>query len=243
MSRDGNDKYQEHLLMCNDLPILKEGKATVVVMSLPKLVSDFTAIDILSNEEKSRLDNFIVKEAAWEFYYSHIQLRKILSRACRISPEKIEYSYGRHGKPYLSQHPDICFNLSHCRTYIAIGLALRTEIGVDIEYIRKIKNLDLITKKFFTSQEQKYIQKYDEKESIFFKIWVQKEAIAKALGESVYNTALKFSTVSLNGSSIQSFLDPESTQKLFIDSFSEIQDHGLSICTVKNKCSIDLKIC
>ena len=45
-------------------------------------------------------------------------------------------SYGQHGKPYLRNHPEIHFNISHCEG-LAVCVFSDTETGVDVERIRE----------------------------------------------------------------------------------------------------------
>ena len=47
-------------------------------------------------------------------------------------------SYGQHGKPYLRNHPEIHFNISHCEG-LAVCVFSDTETGVDVERIREVK--------------------------------------------------------------------------------------------------------
>ena len=48
------------------------------------------------------------------------------------------FKYGEHGKPTLTEYPEIHFNLSHCRE-AAICVIDNYPIGVDIENIRPYK--------------------------------------------------------------------------------------------------------
>ena len=50
--------------------------------------------------------------------------------------EKPVFEYGEHGKPVISGHPDIHFNMSHCRE-AAICVVSDQPVGVDIESIHR----------------------------------------------------------------------------------------------------------
>ena len=45
-------------------------------------------------------------------------------------------AYGEKGKPYFTDHPDVCFNLSHSGDYVACAIADRP-VGIDIQNERK----------------------------------------------------------------------------------------------------------
>ena len=53
--------------------------------------------------------------------------------------EKPVFEYGEHGKPSIVGHPEICFNISHCREAVLCALSDKP-IGVDIESIREYKD-------------------------------------------------------------------------------------------------------
>ena len=45
------------------------------------------------------------------------------------------FEYGEHGKPYIVGHPDIHFNISHCKEAVLCVTSPRP-VGVDVEFIR-----------------------------------------------------------------------------------------------------------
>ena len=52
--------------------------------------------------------------------------------------EKPVFEYGEHGKPFLVGHPNIHFNLSHCRE-AAICIIDSKPVGIDVESIREYR--------------------------------------------------------------------------------------------------------
>ena len=93
-------------------------------------------------------------------------------------PEEI--ALGEHGKPYLKNHPDIHFNISHSHGYALCALAARP-VGVDIEKIVPIR--DALIKKTLTEEEQSAFARLIEsgcpKEELFFRFWTLKESYLK----------------------------------------------------------------
>lgn len=63
-------------------------------------------------------------------------------------------SYGQHGKPYLRNHPEIHFNISHCEG-LAVCVFSDTETGVDVERIREVK--EKVIPKVFDRAEQELL--------------------------------------------------------------------------------------
>jgi len=85
-----------------------------------------------------------------------------------------------HGKPYLIDHPNIHFNISHTGNAFVCALA-DEPVGVDIETEKRFHKG--IARKFFTVDEQKYVfDKPNRQHERFTEIWVKKEAYVKWLG-------------------------------------------------------------
>jgi len=96
----------------------------------------------------------------------------------------IEYSenclsYGSHGKPYLKNHSDVYFNISHCHE-MAVAAICNSEIGIDVENIREYR--PRVAKKVFSERENMILQASENPNETFFRIWTLKESFVKAIG-------------------------------------------------------------
>ena len=49
------------------------------------------------------------------------------------------FEYNEHGKPSIVGHPEICFNLSHCKEAAACVICDHP-VGIDVESIREYKD-------------------------------------------------------------------------------------------------------
>ena len=56
--------------------------------------------------------------------------------------QKISWSKGKHNKPYAANHPEINFNISHCRCSAVCALS-KNSIGVDVQDYASV-SLDII---------------------------------------------------------------------------------------------------
>jgi len=115
------------------------------------------------------------KLIGWALLDMALQLETgILLTDCRI--ELLE-----HGKPVISNYPDVHFNLSHSKQYFLVGLSPEP-IGVDIEMERKIT--PNLAEKVFTEREQKSLPTIEDStyRQAFLRIWTKKESYTKALG-------------------------------------------------------------
>jgi 4'-phosphopantetheinyl transferase len=137
----------------------------------------------LSEDEIIRANRYHFPEHKRRFLAARGFLREILGLYLAISPEKVEFIYGKRGKPSINAH--LQFNLSHSDEMAVCGLTLTNRIGVDLEKMRSMKDLNSLTKRFFCAREHELIERSAEKEKLFFQLWTAKEAYLKALGTGI----------------------------------------------------------
>ena len=94
----------------------------------------------------------------------------------------LRVGHSTHGKPFLEDHPDIHFNLSHSGHYAVLSVG-STPNGVDVEC--RHDQFDGIASRFFTEQEYSLIKRSDDPGSLFVRIWTRKESYLKMTGEGL----------------------------------------------------------
>lgn len=92
------------------------------------------------------------------------------------------FDYNEHGKPYLPEHPDIHFSISHCKEAVGCLISDRP-CGLDIERIRPTKE-DLI-RHTMSPKEAESILAAPCPDVVFTRLWTQKEAVLKLLGTGI----------------------------------------------------------
>lgn len=92
----------------------------------------------------------------------------------------IRFGVGEYGKPFLLNTPEFHFNISHTKDAVAVAIS-GSEVGIDIEAIRKEVHTGII-EKYFTTDEKEYIGNSIER---FTEIWCCKEAYLKCLGSGI----------------------------------------------------------
>lgn len=90
-----------------------------------------------------------------------------------------EIARDSHGKPYFPAHPEICFNLSHCRGLAACGIS-DDVLGVDCESIRPLR--PGVLHRSFSPDESRFVLESPVPDESFFRLWTLKESFVKALG-------------------------------------------------------------
>ena len=106
-------------------------------------------------------------------------LQKALEQA-GVAPQEQIFLENEYGKPYLPNHPDVHFSLSHSGVWAACAIADHP-IGVDIELPRC--RLD-VARRFFHPDELKDAEALDriERSDLLNRLWTGKEAFLKMLG-------------------------------------------------------------
>ena len=94
------------------------------------------------------------------------------------------FEYGEHGKPSILGHPEIHFNLSHCRE-AAVCIINDRPVGVDVESVRPLK--DSLAEYTMNDAELDEIRQAANPSLQFTRFWTMKEALLKLTGEGINN--------------------------------------------------------
>lgn len=93
-----------------------------------------------------------------------------------------ELCFNRYGKPYLKNHENIFFNISHCKE-LAACIVENSEVGIDVENIRQWR--PGVAKRVFSDREMELLNNSENKSELFFRIWTLKESFVKAIGVGI----------------------------------------------------------
>jgi 4'-phosphopantetheinyl transferase len=188
-------------------------------------VNEFASM--LSGEEKRRAERFHFDRDRKRFVIGRSVLRTILASYLHTEPDELEFSYGVYGKPYLlqtSHEMTIQFSLAHSHEVVLYALARECNVGVDVEYVREIPDIEQIGQRYFTKQENAVFRSLTggRKTKAFFESWTRKEAYLKAIGtgfaDEIPSVTNKRDLVGTTGWSIMSFKpDPDYVAALAIE--------------------------
>lgn len=170
-----------------------------------------------SPERKSQADRYLRQEDKLRCVTAYALLRRVVGlEECQI--EKNEY-----GKPYIKDREDFHYNLSHSGRYVVIAWG-DSEIGVDVQQHNCSVDIETIAKRFFTADEQAYIQKDFLR---FYEIWTKKESYLKFTGKGLKKSLGSFSTL-LPDSGIR-------YRHRYLDG-----GYSLSLCTIEKNDTFEL---
>jgi 4'-phosphopantetheinyl transferase len=163
---------------------------TVYVWSIPTLASTDVFLRLqqtLSSDEKERAARFRFEHLRHSFVVDRGALRALLGGYLGISPARVQFSYNGKGKPRLHAPASLDFNISHSDDLAVFAFTVGCEIGVDIERIRAVPEMQLIASHHFCPEEAAELMTLGEsrRDHAFFLCWTRKEAYIRAVGDGL----------------------------------------------------------
>jgi 4'-phosphopantetheinyl transferase len=151
---------------------------------------------LLSNDEKQRVERFRHEQRRNEFIIGRGTLRVLLGSYLGVPAEELRFAYSAHGKPGLAapRGREVDFNVSHAEGLALFAFAVNRKIGVDIERVRQDIEVEEIARRFFSPAEQLALCNLpaQERPQAFFRCWTRKEAYIKARGEGLSHPLHQF---------------------------------------------------
>lgn len=144
----------------------------------------------LAADEQARAERFRFPRDRDRFIVSRGTLRTLLGRYLTIAPEQVQFRYSNNGKPALASEFarfGLEFNLSHSEDLMVCAIAKQQQVGIDLEYLRPVADLENLTQRFFSPQEHAAIHALTGDRCLrsFFQHWTCKEAVLKAAGDGL----------------------------------------------------------
>ena len=187
-------------------------------------VSDFLAF--VSEERRDKISRFRFDEDKIRSLFAEIVCRyalweKYAIRDCRIL--NTEY-----GKPYLKDHKDIFFNVSHSGDWVVCALGDRS-LGIDVEKMEEIEIS--VADEYFAKEEIAYLHTLPEAErqAAFYSLWTLKESYTKNVGMGMSIPLNSFS-FRLKPEQICLFVDGKQNTRFFFQTCDLDAHHKMALC-------------
>ncbi len=146
------------------------------------------ALSLLSPEERTRCDQFRLELLQHRYTVARAALRTLLSAYLDVPAEDLRFVSGNQGKPFLQdQSSRMQFNLAHSGDLCVLAFTLDSDVGVDVERIRPVRDAAAVAKRFFAKEECEDLLRTPaaERDRVFFRCWTRKEAFVKAVGDGL----------------------------------------------------------
>jgi 4'-phosphopantetheinyl transferase len=145
---------------------------------------------VLAVDEQERAQRFRSESHRQQFIAARGLLRILLGAYLERDPAQIQFVYGAYGKPLLnasSPSQALHFNLSHSHEMVLYAVTRDRPVGIDIEYLRWVPNVEQLAHRFFSPIEAAAISALppDQQQTAFFCGWTRKEAYLKATGRGL----------------------------------------------------------
>jgi 4'-phosphopantetheinyl transferase len=138
----------------------------------------------LSSRERARHDK-LAGEDADAYLAAHALAREMLGRALGLAPEAVDIVSGAHGRPeVVGTAVSLRFSLAHTRGAVACAVAHDADVGVDVEPLTRVVNLERMVPRVCSAAERAALAALpdEQRSERFLALWTLKEACSKALG-------------------------------------------------------------
>jgi len=136
---------------------------------------------VLSSDERARAARLRTEEGRSRFIVGRAVLRRVLGRYTGQRAESLRFVYNAFGKPAL-EPAGVHFNMSHAAHRVLIAVSMEP-VGVDLEQVRAL-DYWAMARAALPAQAQAELAQTpgEELAAVFFRLWTQHEARAKACG-------------------------------------------------------------
>ena len=142
----------------------------------------------LSAEEQRRAERLYFERDRQRFVGRRVALRMILAEYLDMRPSQVQIVVGANGKPFVAAgRADIRFSCSHSSGLALVAISFGTDVGVDVERVRAMPELDEMARLSFAEDEWRELQRMtgSARQRQFFRLWTAKEAVLKATGDGL----------------------------------------------------------
>jgi len=139
------------------------------------------ALHDISEQRREQALRFKFEQGKRTCVLAYLLLKKALRQEFGLTGNPL-FEYGPHGKPYITGHPEIHFNLSHCREAVACVVS-RHPVGIDVESIRNYN--ESLARYTMNEHELQQILASQRPDVAFIRRWTMKEAWLKLTGQGI----------------------------------------------------------
>lgn len=147
-----------------------------------------------------------------------------------IDPNTADIKHTEYRKPYLVDHPDFHYNISHSGTKVMCVVSPH-ECGCDVQNKNDYKYE--VANRFFTEEEQAYIDSQENKVNAFYRIWSLKESFTKAMGLGL---RLSFTSFSIHFEEEIKVIQQENDKSYHFYEFDLDPNYTFTACVESHAC-------
>lgn len=151
-------------------------------------------LKLISCEKQERINKLHLLRDAQNTLIGDVLARMEICRQTNLNNKQLIFSANEFGKPFLTNEPSICFNISHSSNYIVCAVDDKA-VGIDIEQVKPI-NIK-IAERYFALDEARFVLSGSDEENTkhFYEIWTKKESFLKREGTGLSKSLLSFNVL------------------------------------------------
>ncbi|KQY79957.1 hypothetical protein ASD24_18640 [Paenibacillus sp. Root52] len=160
----------------------------IQVMQVPSILLEDDwelLLSMVATERRAGAARYVHQADAYRSVLGEALARVTLADQIGGQAKKISFIRNAYGKPFLNEHAEHPFNLSHSGDWVVMISGGHGLVGIDVEQTNPI---DLqIADRFFAPQEHRYLisQPADMQVETFYRLWTLKESYIKAVGKGL----------------------------------------------------------
>ena len=185
-----------------------------------------SALQLLPKERIEKIERTKQKKSQLQSIYAGLLLEYAL-REQGLSGRSLTFLKNPDGKPYIAECPELFYNLSHSKLYVALVMD-EYPVGVDVEGLRE--GYQKLVNRFFAADEIVRLQGQWSDE-YFTELWTRKESYLKATGYGMRMPLSGFSAlqeqVQVNEQMAAEMLEDAG---YYLASYKLLEDYYLSVC-------------
>ncbi len=136
-------------------------------------------IHTISEEKQARIKTAKRTETKASLLAGELLIRAALNASHGL--ENVKIAVDPHGKPYLPEHPEVHFNLSHSANF-AVCTVSDVDCGIDIEQISKPHEVMAMANRFLSVKEHAAVLMSPNPNEAFCRLWTLRESYVKMRG-------------------------------------------------------------
>ena len=163
---------------------------------------------LLDETELSVNQRFATETLRARHACAHALLRSALGQELKCEPSSLSFEPGRNDRPRLvGNSGEFDFNLSHSGAYVACAVVTTGRVGIDVEAINRKMDYTRVLSHVTSPAERAWLESKnpDSARRAFFRLWVLKEAYAKARGDGLNLPFADITLMPAEGGFIQDF--------------------------------------
>jgi 4'-phosphopantetheinyl transferase len=169
-------------------PPLRPGDLHVWAVALALPAATRAALwQLLDEHEHARAERLRMAPARNRFVAARGASRLLLAAYAEVSPLALSFRAAAHGKPGLDGAALrwLHFNVAHSEALALVAVAAGTEVGVDVEHRREVRDAAELAARYFAPADARELAALpaEARTDAFLRRWTRLEAVLKATGE------------------------------------------------------------